>query len=38
MATKEVQHNREQCSVIAVAEATIAVAILEHRGRKLSAS
>ena len=36
MATKEVKHNREQCSIIAITEATIAVAILEHRRRKLS--
>ena len=37
MATKEVKHSREQCSVIDVAEVTIVVAILEHQGRKLSA-
>ena len=37
MAIKEVKHNREQCSVTAVAGETIAVAILEQRGRKLSA-
>ncbi|GAY68308.1 hypothetical protein CUMW_263130 [Citrus unshiu] len=36
-ATKEVKRNREQCSVIVVAGATIAVAILEQQGRKLSA-
>ncbi|KAH9743430.1 hypothetical protein KPL70_003294 [Citrus sinensis] len=41
MATKEVKHNLEQCSVIVVAgatiaRATIAVAILEQRWRKLS--
>ena len=36
MVTKDVKHNREQYSVIAVAGATIGVAILEHRGRKLS--
>ena len=30
MAAKEVKHNREQCSVIVVVRATIAVAVLEH--------
>ena len=30
MATKEVKHDLEQCNVIAVAGATIAVAILEQ--------
>ena len=37
MATKEVKQNLEQYSVIAFAGATIAVAILEQRQRKLSA-
>ena len=31
MATKEVKHNREQCSVTVVVGATIAVTILEQR-------
>ena len=35
MATKEVKHNREQCSVVAVVRATSTVAIWEHWGRKL---
>ena len=30
MASKEVKHNREQCSVVVVVRATIAVAIWEH--------
>ena len=37
MATKEVKQNLEQCSVIVVAGATIAVVILEQQWRKLSA-
>ena len=35
MAAKEVKHNMEQCSVVAVVRATIVVAIREHWGRKL---
>ena len=37
MATKKVKHNLEQYSVIAVAGATITVAIIEQWWRKLSA-
>ena len=37
MAIKEVKQNLEQFRVIAVAGATITVAILEQRQRKLSA-
>ena len=37
MATREVKHKYEQRSVITAAGATIAVASLEHRERKLSA-
>ena len=37
MATKEVKQNLEQCSVIAVAGATIVVAVLEQGQRKPSA-
>ena len=37
MATKEVKQNLEQCSVTVVDGATIALAILEQRWRKLSA-
>ena len=37
MATKELIQNLEQCSTIAVAGATIAVAIREQRQRKFSA-
>ena len=37
MAIKELKQNLEQCSVVAVAGATIAVAILEQRQRKFSA-
>ena len=35
MAAKEVKHNREQCSVVAAVRATSAIAIWEHRRRKL---
>ena len=37
MATKELKQNLEQCSAVVVAEATIAITILEQRQRKFSA-